>query len=193
MILRKYGIELRSMTLKDLDQVRTWRNDPVVRKHMFFQEFITEEEHLKWFESLEKSDQYFVVYSKDVAIAVINVKEIDFEDRTGEAGVFAGKEFQQSYELMLSIYCLMDAFFDDFNFSRLTATLRTDNENAITFNKALGYQILNETSDKVTMSISSKAYGEQSKSRDRLLASFVGKEKENHQLSSAEEREFLLK
>lgn len=40
---------LRHMQSDDLDMVRQWRNHPEVRRHMYTQHEISEEEHRQWF------------------------------------------------------------------------------------------------------------------------------------------------
>lgn len=44
---------LRRPTPADLPMLRGWRNDPVVRRHMFTTHEIAEEEHRQWFERQE--------------------------------------------------------------------------------------------------------------------------------------------
>ena len=118
MILRKYGVELRSITSSDLEQVRLWRTDSFVQERMFFQDGITIEEQQAWFKSLKNSDVYLIIEYKQRGIGVINVKNIDFINLTGEAGIFIGdKEYRQSFVPMLAILCLMNTFFLEFYFT----------------------------------------------------------------------------
>ena len=65
-------------TLKEQKEIREWRNDPKVRKFMYNSEIITEEQHLKWIDSLKKSentDVFFIIYAEQ-KIGIVSVKKI---------------------------------------------------------------------------------------------------------------------
>jgi len=161
MRISNYGIELISMTESDLEMVRAWRNQPDVSDYMFYQEEITEEDQKKWFDSLTLSDAYLMIVTEGKKIGVINVKDIDWWNRTGEAGVFIGdQEYRNSPIAMQAVFALMDAFFFEFRFKALKATVRIDNENAIDFNEQLGYKILSKSGDKLNMEVYRSPYTE---------------------------------
>ena len=65
-------------TLKEQKEIREWRNDPKVRKFMYNSEIINEEQHLKWIDSLKKSeniDVFFIIYAEQ-KIGIVSVKKI---------------------------------------------------------------------------------------------------------------------
>ena len=53
---------LRSVADAEVELMRTWRNEPAVRKNMFTQHEISREEHLAWWKKTkERTDQkYFM-------------------------------------------------------------------------------------------------------------------------------------
>lgn len=161
MRISNYGIELISMTDSDLEMVRTWRNHPDVSDYMFYQKTITKERQKSWFRSLDKTDVYLMIISQGKKIGVINVKNINWWKRTGEAGVFIGdQDYRNSPLAMQAIFAMMDAFFYEFKFKALKATVKRDNENAIDFNRQLGYKVLSESEDKVNMEVYRSPYTE---------------------------------
>jgi RimJ/RimL family protein N-acetyltransferase len=161
MRISNYGIELVSMTDSDLEMVRKWRNLPEVSDYMFFQKEISEQSQKEWFDSLNASDVYLMIISEGKKIGVINVKNIDWWSRTGEAGIFIGDQnYRNSPLAMQAIFAMMDAFFYEFRFKALKATVRSDNENAIDFNEQLGYKILSESEDRVHMEVYRSPYTE---------------------------------
>lgn len=161
MRITNYGIELISMTDSDLEMVRTWRNQPDVSDYMFYQEEITEDAQKEWFDSLDENDVYLMIACKGIKIGVINVKNINRRKRTGEAGIFIGDlAFRNSPLSMQAIFAMMDAFFYEFRFKALKATVKSDNENAIDFNRQLGYKVLSEVEDKVNMECYRSPYTE---------------------------------
>ena len=58
MIIRKYGISLERLTEEDIELVRQHRNSEFIRKRMFYQKMITEEEQKKWFQSINNDFNY---------------------------------------------------------------------------------------------------------------------------------------
>lgn len=161
MYISNYGIELTSMTEADLEMVRAWRNQSNVSSYMFFQEEISEERQKEWFASLNEKDVYLMIVNQGKKIGVINVKDINWRKRRGEAGIFIGEEeFRNSPIAMQAIFALMDAFFYEFRFKALKATVKRSNENAIDFNQQLGYKVLSETEDKLNMEVYRSPYTE---------------------------------
>jgi RimJ/RimL family protein N-acetyltransferase len=159
MILRKYGIELHSVTINELELIRKWRNEDFVRERMFFQNEISFEDQQEWFVQLDKTMIYLCIQYQNEYIGLINMKNIDWENGTGEAGVFIGvKRFLNSYIPMLAVLCLMDTFFEDFKFSKITARVRVDNPKALDFNKELGYKIDEIDNDTIKLSVVYPSY-----------------------------------
>ena len=161
MRISNYGIDLISMTEEDLDMVRVWRNRPDISEFMFFQNEITPEKQLEWFKSLDNTAIYLMIVYKGEKIGVINVKNINWRKRYGEAGIFIGDPtYRNSPVSMQAIFALMDAFFFDFKFKSLRATVKNTNENAIDFNERLGYEIESEVDDRVQMEVFLPLYSE---------------------------------
>lgn len=55
------SLTLRAMRADDLEQVRSWRNHPQVRRHMLTQHEISVEEHVQWFNKVKQEPQRHVV------------------------------------------------------------------------------------------------------------------------------------
>lgn len=77
--MNEIGI-LRSITDAEVELMRTWRNEPAVRKNMFTQHEISREEHLTWWEKTkERTDQKYFMYElagKPVGIAAFSAIDI---------------------------------------------------------------------------------------------------------------------
>lgn len=164
MHISNYGIELISITESDLALVREWRNSPDVSDYMFFQTEITPEKQLEWFHTLDETSVYLMIVYKGEKIGVINVKNINWSKRTGEAGIFIGdKRYHNSPVSMQAIFAMMDAFIISFRFIILKAIVKKSNVKAIDFNKQLGYEIQYEDDDKVNMEVNLRLYSESRK------------------------------
>src|SRR4051812_30685 len=82
-------IRMVRMSVLDCELVRGWRNDPAISRYMEFREHITAEMQRQWFGRINNDrNYYFVIEANGERLGVINLKDIDRDRRTGEAGVF---------------------------------------------------------------------------------------------------------
>lgn len=159
MRIQKYGISLRTIQRDDLELIRTWRNDPFVQKTMLFQETISSEDQQSWFENLGNSNVYFLLTVEEKKVGVLHVKSIDWEKRSGEAGVFIGDPgYRNSNVPMLAICAMMDLFLGVFAFNSLQATVRKDQPETLEFNQQLGYEIIREDALSYQLEVTNEKY-----------------------------------
>ena len=88
------GLKLKSFVNLDKEEaleVFGWRNHHDIRKWMLNSNSIAEEEHFAFLNS-RKSDEksfYWLVYSDNIAIGVISIARIDWQNRVGYCGWYA--------------------------------------------------------------------------------------------------------
>ena len=113
MIIRKYGIELHRLKEDSLEMLRQKRNEKSIREKMFYQEEITFDEQLKWFESINNIyNYYFVIHYKNEQIGLIHGKVLSYETRIAEGGIFLWNEnYYNSVIPILSSVCMADITF----------------------------------------------------------------------------------
>lgn len=175
MRLEGFGLELTSLSEKDLELVLHWRNQPEVQSAMLFQNSISIEEHKNWFDQLKPTDKYLIIRKDMHPIGVINVKNIDSSIKEGEAGIFIGeKGFANSIVPIAAVLLIMATFFEEFRFSRLIATVRKDNPNAVEMNEKLGYKIVAEHSNFYVMHVQKDAFSSSTETLRRFLSKQFG-------------------
>lgn len=142
MLLKGYGVELKTMQAGDLELVRQWRNAPHVREFMHHKAEISRDEQQNWFKQLDKNhNHYFVLYSHTKPLGVLNIKEIDKHSLSGEAGIFIGSlDALNSPVPVAATLLLMSYAFEDLKLRCLKAKIHEKNSKAINFNLALGYE-----------------------------------------------------
>lgn len=178
MLIERFGVRLKSLEEKDLELVRSWRNAPHVKSAMFFQNEISKEEQLYWYKNQPLSDWYFLIYVDNHPIGVCNVKSIDWEKRTGEAGIFIGdSNYLKSMYAMSAVFALMDTFFNEFLFEKLFATVRADRPDLILLNEQLGYQIVEENKEKVLLELTKDRFLVANQCSIRTLQKLGGQQK----------------
>lgn len=136
------GILIERLQEKDIEMVRQWRNSKFVRQHMNFQEHITPEMQQRWFQSINNFNNfYFILRFKDLKVGLGDIKNVDWDDRSGEAGVFiAEKTHLSSFLPVVGALTLSELVFRIFKLKRIYSQIRSDNKRAMRFNKLFGYQ-----------------------------------------------------
>lgn len=140
LLLNGYGVNLKRLTHDKIELVRNWRNDPKIQQTMFFQSYITPEMQEKWFSRINnENNYYFIVEYKDEEIGLINIKDIDYEEKTGETGVFIYEDKYLGTDISYRAHLVMfDYIFESLRLDKTYAHIRTDNNIAIRFSVFLG-------------------------------------------------------
>jgi len=152
------SVQLQLITTDDLELIRHWRNSPHVVEHMQYQNKISEEDQKRWFENLDKNKNlYFKIVSSNVSIGIIHLKEIDWRNKTAEAGVFIGEGNSiGTITPMISILVLMKTAFKTLGLNKLFAKISKTNTKALQFNQQFGYEFLEEVDDNFEMFVCTK-------------------------------------
>ncbi|MBL4709048.1 MAG: hypothetical protein JKY48_11495 [Flavobacteriales bacterium] len=162
MVIRKYGLELREVEIEDIEMIRQHRNSDVIRNKMIYRKTISREEQLKWFKEVKGlKHSYYLIYKNDVAIGLINGRNIDHGKKTSEGGIFIWDK-DSSYETSILASIILNDwnfFFNDFNLNY--AQVLKSNQQAISYNKFMGYRVadrIHENPDVIWMEQSKEAY-----------------------------------
>lgn len=144
-IINKYGVTLRPLTHDKIELVRKWRNDPKISQYMEFRGVITPEMQEKWFERISKSgsDFYFLMVVDGKEIGLINVKDVDWDKKTGETGIFIwDDDYLNSDYAIRFIIAIHDFSFEELGLESLHGHTLSNNKRANRLNKAIGYDVL---------------------------------------------------
>ena len=139
----KYDIELERLRLDKIELVRNWRNDPKISQYMDFKEYISPEMQINWFNKINNDNNYyFIVVYKNEDIGLVNVKDIDYNNKCGEPGIFIYEDkYLNTGVGILSALCITDFAFEYLNLEYVYCHIMADNKRAVRFNIALGYLI----------------------------------------------------
>jgi RimJ/RimL family protein N-acetyltransferase len=148
MIAEQYGLTYKRVTIEDIELIRYWRNQPHIKQTMQFQEDITPEMQLKWFQSINNKDNYYFIIEVDTKkIGMINCKNADPITRIAEGGIFIWDlEYWNTPIPVFAALSMLEGVFEVFSAAGASiATVKKDNTKALHFNKMLGYEIIQET------------------------------------------------
>ncbi|KXI27908.1 GNAT family N-acetyltransferase [Paraglaciecola hydrolytica] len=147
--LQGYQVRLDAVTQDDLEMIRQWRNDPSVAQFMLSQESISTEQQQAWFKKISRdfSQQHFVIFYKNEAIGVANIKayyqgETLDNARVIEPGLYiADNRYRNNILAFAPTLVLNDYCFEVLGVQALLAVVKADNLAALNYNTKLGYQI----------------------------------------------------
>ncbi|MEI6683979.1 MAG: GNAT family N-acetyltransferase [Bacteroidota bacterium] len=139
----KYGIILERLREEDIELVRQWRNSDPVRLNMNYREIITPSQQLEWFNSVDNARfNYMVIHYRGEKIGLLNDKNVDWETRTSESGIFLGRtEFYSTFVPYLVSVAGIESTFCLLGWKKQYAHILRTNTNAIRFNLELGYRL----------------------------------------------------
>lgn len=143
MKLFKYGITFERLKEEDIELVRNWRNSDPVRMNMKYREIISPEQQLKWFHSVNNlNNNFLLIHYQGEKIGLLNDKNIDWEARTSESGIFLGRtEFYNTFVPYLVSIAGIETTFYLLGWNKQFAQILRSNTNAIRFNLELGYRL----------------------------------------------------
>lgn len=142
MIISKGNIVFRRLIHDDIELVRKWRNSSQVSQFMEYRDYITPEMQEKWFQSVNNSNNlYFIIEYKSEKIGLINGKDIDWDKKTMEVGVFIAIEKYLNTEIpLLAVLVFGELGVVTFELTAYAHILKT-NDRAIRYNKFIGFEL----------------------------------------------------
>ncbi len=144
MYYSRFGIKFHLLKEHGLEMVRQWRNDPVVANNYEFRDHITPEMQRQWFQSVNNiHNLYTIIEYQGEKLGVINIKNIDWEKKTCEGGIFIPyPKFHQSFLPAIVSFITTEIIFMVFDWNVSYAHVLKDNKSVQGFVKMLGYVLM---------------------------------------------------
>lgn len=140
----KYGVMLERLKEDDIELVRQWRNSDPVRLNMEYREIISAEQQKQWFASINNlQNNYLLVSYLGKKIGLLNDKNIDWEMRTSESGLFLGEtDYYNTFVPYFISIAGIELNFYFLHWNKQYARILQSNTNAAKYNMLLGYRKL---------------------------------------------------
>ena len=146
------GLVVERLKEKDIELVRQWRNSDTIRKNMLYQKIITPEEQLAWFQSINNFNNfYFIIEYKGRRVGLVNVKDVNWDERSGEAGIFMNERDLSALLIpVVGTVAINELISSVFGIKKLYAKVRKENKAMQRLNTLFGYKKVTDidTSDK---------------------------------------------
>lgn len=134
-------VSLRKMLESDLLLVLQWRNSDHVRKNMFTDHIISEQEHFNWFNKIkhDNSKRYFIVEYKTVPFGVTNLTNLDYCNKTGQLGIYIGENRRIKGLGSAALFLTLKIYFEELHFNKIYAEVFAFNKIAIRLYEKFGF------------------------------------------------------
>ena len=128
------NIELRKLSLLDTLSIVKWRNSIEVKKNLYSQETITEQQHINYFKKYVETGKIsqFIIVADGVDCGTVFLKKINLEKKDAEFGIFIGeKEYRGKGISSIATQKAIDYGFDILGLKKIYLTVFEDNNIAI--------------------------------------------------------------
>lgn len=141
------AITLRKIEERDLEMIMHWRMDPDITRYMNTNPQLTMEGQRKWLRHIETADtvQAWVIEQDGIPAGVIQLADIDWENKTSSWGYYVGEKQMRSLHLAVSLeMSLYDYVFDVLGLKELQGEVFSLNSAVIRLHLACGSHITEE-------------------------------------------------
>lgn len=134
------AITLRPLQESDLTMVRQWRNHPDVRRFMYTQHEICEEEHRAWFQRASSDPHRHLLLAKrhDDAFGFITIQVVSAVAKRAEWGFYLAPDAPRGSGQALGAAALEHAF-HHLALHKLCGEALASNDRSIRFHERLGF------------------------------------------------------
>jgi hypothetical protein len=148
--VRKNIVSFRKIDEFDIQLVRFWRNSDHVRLQMIDQEYISPEQQISWFKTLDKKGEHHFIYSYGVHdVGVVSIKTLG-SPGVFEAGIFCGRTDYLGNPINIAAAMgLHDYGFHTLGNRKSKVRVLRENSSALRMNNFLGFERTNNGDEKI--------------------------------------------
>lgn len=136
------GDKLRRLEASDLSMVLEWRNNEAVRKNMYTDHLISDDEHLSWFKktSSDNSIRHFIFESQGKPLGFVSFSQIDKTNKRAHWAFYSGDLTKKGLGSRMEFLALMYAF-EELELNKLCCEVLSFNQSVVNFHQKFGFEI----------------------------------------------------
>ena len=180
--MNKDVIFFEKLSDKYILQLREYRNSEFVKNNMIFDEYISVEDQLKWWEQqkINNKSQFFLIFLNTQPCGLLSFTNIDLTTRKAEFGLFLFEEKYSNIGISLfAEYFSINYMFDNLDLNKIYLNVIDFNKKTISLHKNFGFSIdailrddilkNNQYCNRVQMSLLKKEWVNKKNSIDSFL------------------------
>jgi UDP-4-amino-4,6-dideoxy-N-acetyl-beta-L-altrosamine N-acetyltransferase len=136
---------------KLIEKVRQWRNNEQVSKYMYTNHFITNEEHQKWIEKLQKNktSKVWIIKYESKPVGIVSLSKIDNINKMTEWGFYIAEQFVKDKGIGSAVlFQLIEHVFYTLNLEKMKTLVLANNQIALKMYKKFGFKKI-QIKDKI--------------------------------------------
>jgi UDP-4-amino-4,6-dideoxy-N-acetyl-beta-L-altrosamine N-acetyltransferase len=136
-------VTLKRLKEKHLELVRSWRNNPKIQQYMYSSNYISEEDQIKWFNSIKNDHTklYYVIHYDDIPVGVVNLTNIDIINKKCSWGLYIGDMSFRGKGIASAVeQKIFHKVFNKIKLNRLEGEVFADNTNVIKLHEKNGFK-----------------------------------------------------
>jgi RimJ/RimL family protein N-acetyltransferase len=143
-IVKGYGVNLRSIDSKDAEQIRLWRNTQNLQQYLHSRLEISYEQQQQWYSSINTEQNcYFIATAQGKDVGFCSLKNIDREKKKTEPGLFIADETIVGSALGVAIMLtLMDFANKHYGITHFWGPVLKSNQRAYSMYQQIGAVLL---------------------------------------------------
>lgn len=132
---------LRVMRDDDVERVRYWRNLERVRRNMYTDHLISDDEHRAWFESVrDRPDTRLLIYEEEsIPIGFVSFTGINIRDQRATWAFYIGAESVRRGAGSRMEFLALDYAFDSLALRKLTCEVLAFNHSVVKMHRKFGF------------------------------------------------------
>ncbi len=140
-MLRYDACRLRPMEERDLPLVLEWRNSERIRRNMYTDHQITEDEHRAWFRKAQEQRKsiHLVFEIEDQPVGVVNITDFDMHNAACHWGFYIGSEDAPKGSGTAMGLLALEYIFEHLKIRKLIGEAFEFNDASIRFHERLGF------------------------------------------------------
>ncbi len=150
------------LSAKEQLELLSIRNQEKIRELSLSNKFIQEQDHLQWIRTLkeDKNKEFYAISVEGKIVGGINIFSLNFHPTWG---IFFNDKTELLTKALVPLYFL-EYIFDKFNIKTIHSEILSNNENALSFNKSLGFKEISVINDIVKLELSYDNFSKKKKS-----------------------------
>jgi UDP-4-amino-4,6-dideoxy-N-acetyl-beta-L-altrosamine N-acetyltransferase len=136
-------INLRLLSVQDIEMVRSWRNSPEVASYMYNESYITEEQQGNWFNKISKDSNsiYWIIEYESKPLGLASVTGIDRTLNSCYWAFYLGDTSVRGGGIGAKVeFNVLDYVFTQLNLNKLRCEVFVSNDKVIKMHEKFGFR-----------------------------------------------------